>query len=312
MKYFFILFLVISSLLTAEEKKQEKIPLMLQITSDFKIPNDFKDGVEEGLTSLEYMLIDEQTQEEALKEQGIEGTTDEGCFDDSCFVNMGKMLAAHAIIIVEITPVSTNNYKFKAKYLDMMLNSTTKSTTLYYKNSFKDLSALKTFGKELAVNLIKNKVQHELTFKYFGISTGFNGYYYAFDKESFNDSQYTLGITSELKFLELNWWFLNINLIKATGFYGLNDWKGIGFNLLDVGFIYKGIRLGLKPLDYIALSNGKDTLITYSGINLAYNLKINAVDISFYLDGKLGVKGKKGEDLTGFVLSSGINIIYMK
>jgi len=75
MKYFiFVLLFAITAILTAEE-----FPIMMQLKTDLKIPEDFRGGVESGLTEVEsgltengYSLVSEEDQNQTLKEQSTQ------------------------------------------------------------------------------------------------------------------------------------------------------------------------------------------------------------------------------------------------
>ncbi len=150
-------FIFISFLLFANE-----YPIMLQIQSKIEISEDLRDGIEEGLTQLKYSLIDEQTQKEALKEQANQRKSE--CFDESCLVDTGKMLAAKALIIVEISQKDDLNYKFKAKYIDFETGSTTKTKSLYFEGDIKDFKKLNSFGKNLIIELFEksDKIEEKI------------------------------------------------------------------------------------------------------------------------------------------------------
>ncbi len=143
-----LIFLFTSVLLFGSE-----YPIMLQIQSKTEISEDLRDGIEEGLTQLKYSLIDEQTQKEALKEQANQRKSE--CFDESCLVDTGKMLAAKALIIVEVSKKDDSNYKFKARYVDFETGSTTRAKSLYFEGDIKDFKKLNSFGKKLIVELFE-------------------------------------------------------------------------------------------------------------------------------------------------------------
>lgn len=150
MKYFFIfLFLIESSYITA----QENIPVMFQIKTEVEIPEDFKDGIDETLISLNYSVIDSIKQEETIKEQSDK--TKKKCNDEKCFVVTGKLLAAKGLIIIEISEKSTQNHKFKLKFIDVETGITKVNISKYYKNDLKEFELLKQFGKDLTNEMHK-------------------------------------------------------------------------------------------------------------------------------------------------------------
>ena len=129
-------------------------PIMLKIQSKVKIPTDFRDGVEEGLTIKGYSLVDEKAQQEALKNQSEQRNSE--CYDDSCLVDTGKMLAAKALIVVDVEKKEENSFKFKARFVDFEKGTTTKTKLLYYKSSLSNYEKLSIFGKELVGGLLIN------------------------------------------------------------------------------------------------------------------------------------------------------------
>jgi len=130
-------------------------PIMLNVKSDVKIPSDFRDGVEESITVMGYSLVDEKAQQEALKENAKARKSE--CYDDECLVDTGKMLAARALISVEVEKKDDNLYKFKGRYIDFETGTTTKSKVMYYESKLDDYKALSKFGKEFSSLLLKDK-----------------------------------------------------------------------------------------------------------------------------------------------------------
>jgi len=151
MKILFILLLFSFTLLGIEKGD----PVMLQIVSkNIKVPSDFKDGVEEMLTFNKNSLIDEKQQEETLKIQAKQRKTD--CYDNECLVDVGKMLAARGLIVVEVGK-SGSSYKFKAKIIDFETGSIQRTKVLYYKGKLNDGENLNNFGKKLISELLNLK-----------------------------------------------------------------------------------------------------------------------------------------------------------
>ncbi len=136
-------------------------PIMLKIQSKVKIPTDFRDGVEEGLTIKGYSLVDEKAQQEALKNQSEQRNSE--CYDDSCLVDTGKMLAAKALIVVDVEKKEENSFKFKARFVDFEKGTTTKTKLLYYKSSLSNYEKLSIFGKELVGGLLINDTSATLS-----------------------------------------------------------------------------------------------------------------------------------------------------
>ncbi len=154
MKYFiFALLFAITAILTAEE-----YPIMMQIKTDLKIPEDFRGGVEDGLTENGYSLVSEEVQKEALKEQSEQRKKE--CYDESCLVDTGKMLAAKGLVMVEVTKKSDKMYFFKAKYIDFETADTKKTKSEYFKYNLDNYEELNKFGKTLIQNMFgKNETK---------------------------------------------------------------------------------------------------------------------------------------------------------
>lgn len=127
----------------------DSFPVMLQIQGKVSVPEDFRDGIEEHLTQQGYSLIDQNSQNQALKEQAEQRK--KACYDDSCLLDTGKMLAARALIVAEVSLKGTNRYRFKARYIDFESGTTTKTKLLYYEASLGDYKQLSKFGKTLAL-----------------------------------------------------------------------------------------------------------------------------------------------------------------
>lgn len=104
-KLFLILFFISASFLTAEE-----YPIMMQIKTDLKLSEDFRGGVESGLTENGYSLVSEEDQNQTLKEQATQRKQE--CYDETCLVNVGKMLAAKGLVMVEVTKKGDKSYLF--------------------------------------------------------------------------------------------------------------------------------------------------------------------------------------------------------
>ncbi len=154
MKYLFMLFFVVSTILAAKD-----YPVMLQIKSDLNIPDDLRTGIEEGLTENNFSLISEEVQKEALKEQAHQRQKE--CYDESCLVDTGKMLAARGLVIVEIVKKNEKYYLFKAKYIDFESGTTQKTKSDYFEYDLNDFKELNKFGKNLIINTMVKKENKE-------------------------------------------------------------------------------------------------------------------------------------------------------
>ena len=64
MKYFFILFLFVSTFLAAEENI-----IMMELKTKLKVPEDFRSGVEDALTEIGYSLVSEEDQIQTKNKQ---------------------------------------------------------------------------------------------------------------------------------------------------------------------------------------------------------------------------------------------------
>jgi len=148
MKLLIILLLIQATSILAD------YPVMLEIQSKSKVSNDFRDGVEEILTSLNYSLVDKRAQEEALKNQSEQRNSE--CYDDSCLVDTGKMLAAKSLIIVEVEKKGKESYKFKARFVDFERGTTTRTVSKYYEFSLTNYKEMMKFGKNLTKALLVN------------------------------------------------------------------------------------------------------------------------------------------------------------
>jgi hypothetical protein len=151
MKFLAILFLSLFATIVYSED----FPVMLSIKSEIKVPNDFRDGVEEALTTMGYSLVDEKAQKEALAENAKARNSE--CYDDACLVDTGKMLAARALISVEVEKKGDKAYKFKGKFIDFETGTTTKTKVMYYEYELSNFKELSKFGKNFSAQLLTGK-----------------------------------------------------------------------------------------------------------------------------------------------------------
>ncbi|MBN2695375.1 hypothetical protein JXR93_12005 [bacterium] len=129
--------------------------VMLKVnTKSFELSKDssyvLRMGVSEVLTKNSYALIDEISQEEALKEQSEQ--REKECFDELCLVDTGKMLAAKGIFLVEIVKMG-EKYIFSLKYIDIETGSTQKAKSLIFKNDINNGEELLEFSKNMTTEL---------------------------------------------------------------------------------------------------------------------------------------------------------------
>ncbi len=149
----FLIFLISFPLLS------KGIPIMLQIKSEESIPVDFRDGVEEALTEMNFTLVDQKAQEEALKEQTEQ--REKGCYDDECLVDTGKMLAARGLIVVEVEKRDESIFRFKFRYVDFETGTTTKTKMTYFNFSLLKYKELNEFGKSITKELFSDNTKSE-------------------------------------------------------------------------------------------------------------------------------------------------------
>ncbi|MBN2693250.1 hypothetical protein JXR93_01185 [bacterium] len=135
------------------------VPIMLQIQSKESVPIDFRDGVEETLTEMNFSLVDQKAQEEALKEQTEQ--REKGCYDDECLVDTGKMLAARGLIVVEVDERDESTFRFKFRYVDFETGTTTKTKMTYFNFSLSKYKELYEFGKSITKELFSDKIETE-------------------------------------------------------------------------------------------------------------------------------------------------------
>ncbi len=124
-------------------------------------------GVSEVLTKESYALIDEASQEEALKEQSEQREKD--CFDEMCLVDTGKMLAAKEIFLVEIVKMG-DKYVFALKNIDIETGTTKKTKSFVFKGNINDGEELLEFSKTMTIELFslnseisKNNIEKDIT-----------------------------------------------------------------------------------------------------------------------------------------------------
>ncbi len=143
------------------EKKDIIIPkenyIMVKIlTKDAEITEDIfkviQNGVEEILTENKFSLISKEVQEQTLKEQAEQRKTE--CYDESCLVEVGKMIAAKNLLIIEIIK-SEETYMFNLKLVDLETGATLKSKSSVYDSGIKNIKELLIFSKELTKNIIQ-------------------------------------------------------------------------------------------------------------------------------------------------------------
>ena len=141
MKVLIILFFYLFTIMLFSEENR----VFFNIKSKIEIPSDFRDGVEEALMKRGKALIDQETQEEALKQQADQQKS--GCYKDSCVTQVGQMLAANNIVLLKVEKKNNKLYKFKISLINVETGNKINTITMYYKNKLSDYEKLNKFGK---------------------------------------------------------------------------------------------------------------------------------------------------------------------
>ncbi len=321
-----IILLLLVYLLSVNILSTEQLPIMLEIKSKLDIPKEFRDGIEESVTGFGYILINEEEQKRALQEQVEQSKND--CIDDSCLVDTGKMLAAKAIIIINVFQVDENEYKFKVRYIDFETGTTQKTTTLFYKKSIKDYKSLFVFSKKLISKLLKKEEKNkknnrkwisvELNTKL--ISTNFS-----FQKRSAN---ILTGIT--MKLLPFSFGKFNIHILSFGIYKGLDSFNMFTFSLINTELnvfnnFYLKIAIGPVLGEYFNIyDNQQDNFISYAGASVIYRGNINnrfywSTELSSYYGAKnskesfYSLNNAKSDNkvetgfINSFTISAGLN-----
>lgn len=148
--------------------------------------------------------------------------------------------------------------------------------------------------------------------KYFNIGLSGQMTHFAFPtssteaEESRNDTVFTSSL--EGKFVCFDFGMFDLNVLKASVHFGVDDFTGFGFGLIDGGVKYAGVRLGITLFDYMALGNGYDLYMSFSGANLSYTYSFGIVDLSAFVDGKFGKKALGKDEEYGWILNFGLKI----
>ncbi len=148
--------------------------------------------------------------------------------------------------------------------------------------------------------------------KYFNIGLSGQMTHFAFPtssteaEESRNDTVFTSSL--EGKFVCFDFGLFDLNVLKLSGHFGVDDFIGFGFGLIDGGVKYSGVRLGITLFDYMALGNGYDLYMSFSGANLSYTYSFGIVDLSAFVDGKFGKKALGKDEEFGWIMNFGLKI----
>jgi len=125
-------------------------------------------------------------------------------------------------------------------------------------------------------------------------------------EDSRNDTVFTSSL--EGKFVCFDFGRFDLNVLKGSVHFGVDDFVGFGFGLVDGGVKYAGVRLGITLFDYIVLGNGYDLYMSFSGANLSYTYSFGIVDLSAFVDGKFGKKALGKEEEFGWIINFGLKI----
>ncbi len=165
MKIIFMFMLFVSTVIFAQtnEKKDRTLMVQILLKNNLKISNEItksiKTSAESILTDYKYLIIDEQVQNQALKEQSEQRKKE--CYDESCLVDTGKMLAASKLVIIEIF-AENKKYKFVTSVIDIETGSKIATNTNWFKDDITDGELLDNAVKEFMLNLI-NKTTKTVT-----------------------------------------------------------------------------------------------------------------------------------------------------
>jgi len=187
-------------------------------------------------------------------------------------VDVGKMLAAKGLVMVEVTKKGDKLYLFKAKYVDFETGTTQKTVTEYFEYDLNNFKELNKFGKSLIKGMFgKNETSNETKFKIEFITTP-NGV------EVYDEKGNFLGETP---------FFVNL----PKGF--------TKFSFEKKGFDKTEREINIKQNEKISISLSEKM----------YSLKINTniSGATIYIDGK-----EKGETPFAIKLKEGIYLIKLE
>ncbi len=160
---FMLLFITTINFAQTNEKKDRTLMVQILLKNSLKISNDIvksiKTSAEAVLTDYKYLIIDEQVQIQALKEQSEQRKKE--CYDESCLVDTGKMLAASKLVIIEIF-AENKKYKFVTSVIDIETGSKIATNLNWFKDDINDGELLDNAVKEYMLNLI-NKTTKTVT-----------------------------------------------------------------------------------------------------------------------------------------------------
>ncbi len=155
MKYFiFVLLFFITMIITAGEVENTVMLFIhgknIKLT-DVQLMN-IRGGVEEIVTKNGFLLVEEETQNEVLKEQATQRKKQ--CYDDTCVVDVGKMLAAKKLLKTEVMK-GNNSYIFNGGFTDLEKGVKERTKKEIFKGNLNDEEALSKFINMLSKKLIE-------------------------------------------------------------------------------------------------------------------------------------------------------------
>lgn len=219
----------------------ERIPMMLQIKSELKIPADFRNGVEEGLLNQNYRLIDATLQQSTLEQMA--NSSDGGCIDDSCLMNVGQILTAKVLVLIEVTQKEAKRYLFKVRMIDLATQGVDQSISAYYRGSLDQDSKLSDFGDLLITGLFNKEALDKLKER---INSSWSfakaSLYFSTDYLSFYETDKLLfSINTDVTFFNLKYGIFYIDVAGFRLGVANDGFKRIGLKAFSVGLIFKYI-----------------------------------------------------------------------
>jgi hypothetical protein len=150
-KLILIITLIPILLFSAEIQKT----VMVKIISESKIKKIdiemLNSSLEMNLTKLNYGIISQDIQEEALKEQQNQRKSD--CYDDGCLVDTGRMLAARELLVLNIKK-RAKDFFIKARRIDIETGVVEKSDITIIKKDYDENVAHKKISE--MINILFN------------------------------------------------------------------------------------------------------------------------------------------------------------
>lgn len=155
MKYFvLVLLFFVTTIITAGEVENTVMLFIhgknIKLT-DIQLMN-IRGGVEEIVTKNGLLLVEEEAQNEVLKEQATQRKKQ--CYEDSCVVDVGKMLAAKKLLKIEVMK-GNNSYIFNGGFTDLEKGVKERTKKEIYEGDLNNDKALSKFINMLSKKLIE-------------------------------------------------------------------------------------------------------------------------------------------------------------